>query len=218
MLEIQKINVSIGSVNILRNIDIKVDDETFIGVIGRNGAGKTTLMKTIIGLLTHQGGSVKFGDHFFDKDTKPHVRARSGIGYMPEDRRLVPNLTVEENILLPAWSTKITHADRRLQKIFRMIPEIEELKARKAMFLSGGQQKLVSLGRALMCGSKLLLLDEPFEGVAPGLAKRLVELIINLKNTGISVILTESDLTHSRNLLDSVYMIDRGEIIKPQKI
>ncbi len=218
MLTIKKLNVSIGKINILRDISIEVHNRKFIGLIGRNGAGKTTLMKTIIGLLSHQGGSIYFEKQVLNKTMQPFLRARLGIGYMPEDRRLIPDLSVEENILINAWATQNTQFREKLNYIYNMIPEVQEFSNRKALFLSGGQQKLVSLARALMGGSKLLLLDEPFEGVAPALAQRLVELIINLKKTGISVILSESDLTHSEKILDYIYMIDRGEIIQPKTL
>ena len=134
-----------------------------------------------------------------------------GIGYMPEDRRLFHDLTVEDNILLPSWVRKEIDGSQKLASIYETIPEIKELSTRKARYLSGGQQKLVSLGRALMSGNRILLLDEPFEGVAPALAQRLAKLILNLREKGLSILLTESDLSYSRDILDNVYLIDRGK-------
>jgi branched-chain amino acid transport system ATP-binding protein len=211
VLRIEGLDVSIGAVGILRGVNMDVPAGKFAGLIGRNGAGKTTLMRSIMGILAAGQGTIDF-------DSKPlgnmptHLRARGGIGYMPEDRRLVPTLTVEENVLIPAWSAGIAEPSERLAGVYRMIPEVREFAARKGLQLSGGQQKLVALARALMCGTKLLLLDEPFEGVAPVLARRLAEVISGLKQQGLSIILTESDLSHSEEMLDAVYTIDRGEV------
>ena len=126
--------------------------------------------------------------------------------------RMIPTLTVEENILLPAWAGDAQDAPAQLARIYRTIPELDALRSRKALQLSGGQQKLVALGRALMAGRKLLLLDEPFEGVAPVLARRLADVIAGLRQSGLSVILAESSMTHAHGLLDRVFTIDRGAV------
>ena len=211
MLRIERLDVAIQAIGILRGVDMDVPTGKFVGLIGRNGAGKTTLMRAIMGILPAKQGSIVFEGSPLAK-TPTHRRARAGIGYMPEDRRLVPQLTVEENVLIPAWSAGVADPRERLAAIYKMIPEVEQFAARKALQLSGGQQKLVALARALMCGTKLLLLDEPFEGVAPVLARRLAEVIAGLKQQGLSIVLTESDLSHSKELLDLVYAIDRGQI------
>jgi branched-chain amino acid transport system ATP-binding protein len=211
VLKVDNLNVSIAAVHILRGVSLELPTGSMIGLIGRNGAGKTTLMKTLMGILKPSGGSVRFGDT--DLAGVPnHARARAGIGYMPEDRRLIPDLTVEENVLLPAWATGARDARERLEKVYRLVPEVRHFGPRKGAQLSGGQQKLAALARALMCGTKLLLLDEPFEGVAPALAQRLAEVVSGLKKEGLSVMLTESDLQHSERLVDRVIAIDRGAI------
>ncbi|MBC8006846.1 MAG: ATP-binding cassette domain-containing protein [Prolixibacteraceae bacterium] len=211
MLRIDSLDVSIASVSILRGVNMEVPTGKFVGLIGRNGAGKTTLMRSVMGILPPRGGSISFDGVALGK-MPVHQRARNGIGYMPEDRRLVPSLSVEENVLIPAWSAGVADPRERLTEVYKMIPEVEAFSERKALQLSGGQQKLVALARALMCGTKLLMLDEPFEGVAPVLAKRLADVIAGLKQRGLSIVLTESDLSHSRELLDLVYSIDRGEV------
>ena len=211
MLSISNLNVSIASVHILRGVSLELPAGSMTGLIGRNGAGKTTLMKTVMGLLKPGAGAVRFDGR--DLAAVPtYARARLGIGYMPEDRRLIPDLTVEENILLPAWAGGAGDAAARFAKILGYIPEIRELGPRKGAQLSGGQQKLAALGRALMSGTRLLLLDEPFEGVAPALAQRLAEVVRGLKDAGMTVILSESDLQHSERLVDRVVSIDRGAI------
>jgi branched-chain amino acid transport system ATP-binding protein len=211
MVKVEGLDVSIGAVSILRNVNMELPPARFTGLVGRNGAGKTTLMRAIMGILPARNGSIHFRSKTLDT-TATHVRAREGIGYMPEDRRLVPHLTVEENVLMPAWAAGRSDASARLAKVYEMIPEVEAFASRKAVMLSGGQQKLVALARALMCGTQVLLLDEPFEGVAPVLARRLAEVISGLKQEGLSILLTESDLSHSRELLDALYIIDRGEV------
>ena len=211
MLSLAKLNVSIQSVQILREVSLELPTGTMAGLIGRNGAGKTTLMKSIMGLLNVASGSIKF-DSADLVASKTHARTRLGIGYMPEDRRLIPDLTVEENVLVPAWAANVPDAEARLEKVYKLIPELREFAPRKGLQLSGGQQKLAALGRALMCGTKLLLLDEPFEGVAPALAHRLVEVVAELKREGMSVIVSESDLQHSERMVDQIIVIDRGAI------
>jgi branched-chain amino acid transport system ATP-binding protein len=213
MLKLNDLNVSIQSVRILRGVGLELPTGVVAGLIGRNGAGKTTLMRSIMGLLPASSGSVEF-DGVNLREIPAYDRSRLGIGYMPEERRLVPELTVEENILLPAWAIGTKEAPQRLEKIYQMIPEIKVFAERKALQLSGGQQKLVALGRALMCGHKLLLLDEPFEGVAPALAQRLVEVVGALIKEGLSVILSESNLQHSTGMLDRVFQIDRGVVFQ----
>jgi branched-chain amino acid transport system ATP-binding protein len=211
MLSLARLNVAIQSVQILRDLSFELPSGAMAGLIGRNGAGKTTLLKSIMGLSKATSGSITFdGTDLLAAPT--HARARLGIGYMPEDRRLIPDLTVEENVLVPAWAAQVADGGARLEKVYGLIPELREFAPRKGLQLSGGQQKLVALGRALMCGTKLLLLDEPFEGVAPALARRLVEVVVGLKREGMSVILSESDLQHSGRMAERIIVIDRGAI------
>ena len=211
MLRLEGVSVSIGPVGILRGVSMQVAPGEFAGLIGRNGAGKTTLIRTIMGLLAPREGAMAFEGA--PLGTVPtHARVSLGIGYMPEDRRLVPSLSVEENVLLPAWSARFPDTDERLSRVYGAIPEVAGWRARKALHLSGGQQKLVALARAMMAGTRLLLLDEPFEGVAPVLARRLAEVIAGLRKTGLSAILSESSLAHAHGLLDRVFVIDRGEL------
>lgn len=210
-LSITGLDVSIQTIPILRGVDFQVPEGAMVGLIGRNGAGKTTLMRSIMGLIAPDAGKIAIDGQ--DMTRAPgHRRAAMGVSYLPEDRRLVPELLVEENILMPAWANNIKDAAKRLEWIYGLMPEVREFRNRRALQLSGGQQKLVALARALMPGRKLLLLDEPFEGVAPVLSRRLTEVIGSLRSQGLSVVLSESDDTHSADLVDRVYRIERGVV------
>jgi branched-chain amino acid transport system ATP-binding protein len=209
MLQVESLHVAIQSVQVLRGLSLQVDTGRMVGLVGRNGAGKTTLIRTLMGHLAPSQGRIVFDGHDLCQ-LPPHARAALGIGHMPEDRGLVPELTVEENILVPVWANKTLKEAERLALVYRVLPELLEMRARKALLLSGGQQKLVALARALAVGTRLLLLDEPFEGVAPVLSKRLGEVIAGLKGSATSVLIAQSDLNHSRRIVDSEVVIERG--------
>jgi branched-chain amino acid transport system ATP-binding protein len=153
MLQLDQVDVSIGSVSVLRNVSLTVPTGKFAGLIGRNGAGKTTLMRNIMGILPCRRGKVTFDGKLLN-EMPTHSRVGMGIGYMPEDRRMIPTLTVEENILLPAWATRSKAAAERLAMVYEIIPEARQFAPRKGLQLSGGQQKLAALARALMCGTR----------------------------------------------------------------
>ncbi|MGH1360304.1 MAG: ABC transporter ATP-binding protein [Burkholderiaceae bacterium] len=212
-LELKQISVTIQSSPILRSINLSVGPGQRVGLIGRNGAGKTTVMRTIAGLARPVAGEILFDGQPINK-LSPDQRAGLGFGYMPEDRRLVPLLSVEENMLLPSWANKSIDGATRIKMVYELMPELVEMKARKALQLSGGQQKLVALGRALIAGSRLLYLDEPFEGVAPALSRRLTEVIASLQDQKLSILIAQSELNHANKLLDQECLIERGEIIR----
>jgi branched-chain amino acid transport system ATP-binding protein len=210
MLKVDNLNVAIGPIPIIRGVSLNVGEGEMCGLIGRNGAGKTTLMRALMGALPATGAATLGG-----VDLLPlpgHRRVHHGVGYMPEDRRLVPQFTVEENIRLPTWTTRADGVDERLSWIFSIMPEVENFRARRALELSGGQQKLVALARALMAGRRILLLDEPFEGLAPALARRLGEVLANLKSQDVSVLIAESNEVHVLDLLSRAFRIERGAV------
>ncbi len=213
MLEMSRLSATIGGVKVLQDVDLALDAGSFVGLVGRNGAGKTTLMRAVMGLIATDGGRLAFLDRDLGAEAAMR-RAALGIGYMPEDRRLVPDLNVEENVLVPAWATGEADSARRLGFIYEVLPEVADFRGRRPSQLSGGQQKLVALARALMAGTRLLLLDEPFEGVAPVLAQRLAAAIGKLRATGVAVLLSESDYVHSETLVDDFYVIERGVVTR----
>ncbi len=213
MLEVSGLDVDIGPVPILRGVTLEVPSASMRGLIGRNGAGKTTLMRSLMGALEPRAGSARFGGVEI-LELAGNRRAHLGIGYMPEDRRLIPNLTAEENILLPVWAIGVTDYRRRLEWIYELIHEAAAFRDRPAAALSGGQQKMVALARALLVGTKLLLLDEPMEGIAPVLVGRIADILAELKREGEAVLVTESNDSHIADLLDGSYVIERGSVVR----
>ena len=210
MLSVTDLNVWIGPIPIIRSASFALKEGEMCGLIGRNGAGKTTLFRAVMGAIPATGSANL--DQINLLGLPPHLRVAHGIGYMPEDRRLVPEFTVEQNICLPAISLKMRGADERLAWIFGLMPEIAKFRDRASLELSGGQQKLVALARALMAGTRMLLLDEPFEGLAPALAQRLGEVLANLKTEGVTVLIAESNEVHVSDLLSRTFRIERGSI------
>ena len=210
MLRVVGLGVSIGRVPVIRDATFDLRAGEMCGLIGRNGAGKTTVLRALMGAMPATG-KADLGP--VDLLALPsYRRVDHGIGYMPEDRRLVPEFTVEQNIRLPAWTTTSDGIEQRLDWIFSIMPEVAAFRARRSLELSGGQQKLVALARALMAGRRILLLDEPFEGLAPALARRLGEVISNLKSEGISILIAESNEVHVSDLLARTFRIERGTV------
>lgn len=212
MFKVTDLDVDIGPTPILRGVNLEVPSGTMCGLIGRNGAGKTTFLRAVMGALPAKAGAVTFDDRDL-LNAPPHHRAHMGIGFMPEDRGLVPALTVEENILVPVWATGMEDWQERLDWIYGLMPEVSAFRNRGSMELSGGQQKFVAFARALMAGTKLLLLDEPSEGIAPVFAQRMSEIMKDLKDEGESVLVAESNDKHVSGLLDSTFVIERGSIV-----
>lgn len=209
MLKLDDIKVTIKGFDILRGVNLDIPAGKLVMLMGRNGAGKTTTMKSIMGIVSPANGSIRFdGEDLLG--VAPHKRAPLGIGYMPEDRRLIGSLTVRDNIMMPAWACQLEAADERLDYIYGLMPEILPYVNRRATMLSGGQQKMVALARALMSGTKLLLLDEPFEGLSPGLGLELGEKIQRLQKDGLTVLMAESDAKRI-TFADKTYKIERGE-------
>jgi branched-chain amino acid transport system ATP-binding protein len=214
MLRLDRVSVELGGFTILRDVSLEVPAGSVVGLIGRNGAGKTTTLRSIMGLVPIRSGSLDL-DGADLRPLRTHQRAGIGLSYMPEYRGLVSSLTVEENLLLPAWAMKLQDAGARLAMVYGILPEVRELARRRAAALSGGQQKLVALARGFVAGRKLLLLDEPFEGIAPALAQRLVNSVRELRQAAgdsFSVLIAESEFKWARLLADHMFTIERGEI------
>jgi branched-chain amino acid transport system ATP-binding protein len=212
MLKVEGVRVTIKGFIILRGVNLEIPTGGLSGLVGRNGAGKTTTLKSIIGVVPVSDGSIQLdGENLVQ--VPGHRRAHMGIGYMPEERRLIPALSVRDNIMMPAWACKLETGEERLEHIYQLMPDVRKWADRKATQLSGGQQKMVALGRALMNGSKVLLLDEPFEGLAPLVGKYLGEVIQNIQSEGLSVLIAQSD-DKRLDFVKDIATIERGEIIR----
>ena len=212
MLEVEKLCVSIKELPILRGVTLEIPAGGLVGLVGRNGAGKTTTIKGILGLVPVTGGRIALDG----RDLVPvpaHKRAPLGIGYMPEDRRLIGALTVEDNILMPAWATGRADDRQRLRHIYEIMPDVPQLAKRRASTLSGGQQKMAALARAVMTGTKLLLLDEAFEGLSPAAGEKFAGSILALQREGLAILIAESD-DKRLSFVTRMYTIERGEIVQ----
>ena len=216
MLRLDRVSASIEGVRVLRGISCDIVERKTTVLIGRNGAGKTTTLRAIMGLLALDGGHVHLDTD--DLGRMPaHHRARAGIGYAPEDRRLIPELTVEENIRLPALALKLDKAEsaRRLDEVYGLLPQLHVMRARPASGVSGGQGKIVALGRALVLARKVLLLDEPFQGLAPVLALEYARTLGELRKRRpeLALLITESSPALLDRIADRTLQIERGEIL-----
>jgi branched-chain amino acid transport system ATP-binding protein len=214
MLNIQSVTVKFGGLTILRSLTLEVPQKSIVGLVGRNGAGKTTMLKSIMGLVPIASGQIMLEGQDLTSVAPVH-RVRLGIGYMPEDRRLIGSLTVQENILLPAWVQGKKEDQDLLEPIYQLLPEVKSFASQRATQLSGGQQKLVALARSLLVARKVLLLDEPMEGVAFALCTRIAEAIqlFQEREPGLSILVGESDLNRMQLLTKNIYTIERGEIV-----
>jgi len=214
MLELDRINTFRGPAQILRAVSLRVGDGEAICLVGRNGAGKTTTIDSIMGLLPVRSGRVVFRERDITR-VPAHQRALLGIGYAPEDCGIFPDLSVAENFQITAWlATPRPSAGRGLdERVFAVFPEVKELMTRRGLHLSGGQKKMVAITRAMSLAPSVLLLDEPFEGLAPVVVTRFIEAVRAIKAMGISVLIAESNLVNATRVADRLYAIDRGEII-----
>lgn len=223
MLEVKGIHTYRGPAHILNGVSLSVKAGEVVCLVGRNGAGKTTTIESIIGLLPVRQGTIEFREK--DITALPaYLRAREGLGFAQEDSDLFPDLTVAENLelcKLISASTKRRETEKTIdERINTVFPEIRALLGRQGLHLSGGQKKMVAIGRAMALAPALLLLDEAFEGLAPVVVNRFRDAVIKIKEMGISLLIAESNLVNASNIADRLYAIDRGEIIfhgKPQE-
>jgi branched-chain amino acid transport system ATP-binding protein len=218
MLTLDGVSTHRGPAQILRALSLTVADGESVVLVGRNGAGKTTTIESIMGLLPVRAGSVIFRGQDITR-LPTHERARQGIGYAPEDAGIFPDLSVAENFEISQWLARPrrdgedTAGDDPQARIFALFPEVKSLMQRRGLHLSGGQKKMVAIARALTLSPSILLLDEPFEGLAPVVVTRIIDAVKQVKALGVSLLIAESNLVNALRIADRVYAIDRGEII-----
>ena len=219
MLEVERINTFRGPAHVLNGVSLKVGDAESVVLVGRNGAGKTTTIDSIMGLLPIRSGKITFGGQDISR-LPAHRRALVGIGYSPEDAGIFPDLTVTENFQI---SQSLARAAGRVvptagdsgidERVLTLFPEVRAFTNRRGLFLSGGQKKMVAIARAMTLGPSILLLDEPFEGLAPVVVSRFIDAVTQIKAMGVSLLIAESNLMTASRVADRLYAIDRGEII-----
>ncbi len=210
MLEVKEIHTYYDLSHILFGVSLKVSQGEIVCLLGRNGAGKSTAMKSIMGLTPPRHGSVMFKGESIT-NSKPYLNARRGIGYVPDDRRVFADLTVGENLEISGRKLRGGKGWNK-EKVYDFFPDLRKIDSRKAGFLSGGEQQMLTIGRALMTNPELLLLDEPTEGLAPLIVKMLEQQISRLRDTGLTVLLAEQNQKVALGLSSRAYIIDNGAI------
>jgi ABC-type branched-subunit amino acid transport system ATPase component len=215
MLVLENVNVELARTPVLRNVSVQLHAGSVVAVVGRNGAGKTTLLRTVMGLVRLKSGRILFDDDELHH-LPAHWRAEQGIGYAPEDRVIFPTLTVAENMRLPceAHGLPDRDIDDRIGIVLEVVPQLKDMMKRSGAALSGGQGKMVALGRALMAGTRLVLVDEPFQGLAPVLAVQYAEALGRLRQVrpDLCVIITESNASLLKDIPDQTITLERGEL------
>ena len=207
MLRMKNLNCSYGECKVLHDTSLEVNEGRLIGLIGRNGVGKTTTLKSIMGLVPHRSGSV----HFYEVNLSglpPYQIPRMGIAYMPQGRHLFPKLTVMENLRIPVVKGEL---DKKvLEEIFIYFPRLKERLNQKAGTLSGGEQQMLAVGRALITKPKMMLMDEPMEGLMPLLVKLIAETVKAINQKGTTILLVEQNLKTIKNICQGIYIMEKG--------
>jgi urea transport system ATP-binding protein len=212
MLNLSNLNVSYDGSRILRGVNLTVPEKSLVCLMGRNGVGKTTTLKSIVGLVRPESGSVKLAGSALD-GLPPDARARQGIGYVPQGRDIFPHLTVWENLKL-SLVVHGTKANGQVDRVLQLFPILKEFLPRKGGVLSGGQQQQLAIARALLTDPKILILDEPTEGIQPNIIDLIGDTLIQIKQEGrISILLVEQYLDFCLSVGDQFYIMDRGAIV-----
>ena len=209
MLEVKGVNAWYGESHILHGINFDVNAGEVVTLLGRNGAGKTTTLKSIMGIIGKRTGSVKFNNQDIIRTTSDKI-ARMGIAFCPEERGIFASLDVEENLLLPP---QVAPGGLSVDEVFKLFPNLRERLRSQGTKLSGGEQQMLAIGRILRTGAKLLLLDEPTEGLAPVIVQRIGELLATLKQRGMTILLVEQNFRFASRIADRFYLMEHGKVL-----
>jgi branched-chain amino acid transport system ATP-binding protein len=211
LLEVNEIVTLYGQSLVLDKVSLTVSEGEIVALLGRNGAGKTTTLRSIMGLTPPRKGSIKLrGIEITGR--RPYEIARLGVGYAPDDRRIFPDLSSEENLLIAGRISKKTGNGWTVQRVYELFPALERVRSSKGGALSGGEQKMLAIGRGLMSNPELMLLDEPCEGLAPLVVKALAEAVAQIRQAGITVLVADQNIRFCRRIADRGYILEKGVI------
>ena len=213
MLEVKNLEVSYGAIKAIKGVDLKVEEGEIVAFIGANGAGKTTILRTISGLVKPEKGTIFLDEHDL-LTTKPHHIINLGMAHVPEGRQIFPDLTVEENLKLGAYIIKDKNlVNERVIKMYHKFPRLEERKKQKAGTLSGGEQQMLAMARALMSDPKIILMDEPSMGLSPIFVNEIFDIIKDVNKNGVTVLLVEQNAKVALSIADYGYVIETGKVV-----
>ena len=212
MLTVSELSVGYGRAQVIFDLSLRVESGRVLALLGRNGAGKSTTLKAIMGLIGKRGGRVSLLDRDIT-DLPAHEIARLGLGYVPEERRIFTGLTVAENLEVGQRPAAAGTSGWTAQKLFALFPNLAELQDRSARRISGGEQQMLAVARTLMGNPRLLLLDEPSEGLAPIIVQQIVAALGSLKRHGLTVVLSEQNLRFANALADDAVVLERGRVV-----
>lgn len=215
-LRLHDVHMHIGLSHVLQGVSLRIDEAEVVGIFGRNGVGKTSIVKTIAGWHSPSAGTIEFRNHLIG-GRAPEEIARMGIGLVPEDRRIFPGLTVEDNLklgLMQVDRSRRKQNSKKIQWVYERFPRLAERKGQLGTTLSGGEQQMLAMARVLVGDPKLLLVDEPTEGLAPMIVNEIFDLLMELKREGTSILLIEQNVQRALKLCDRHYAVERGLIVE----
>jgi branched-chain amino acid transport system ATP-binding protein len=212
LLQMKEVNTYYGVSHILFDVSLTIEEGSMTGLLGRNGAGKTTTLRSIMGLTTPRTGEIVYqGDQI--AGLTAHKIANKGIAYVPDDRKIFPDLTVYENLIIAEPTVRRRETPRwTLERVYKLFPVLEKMAVKRGINISGGEQKMLSIGRALMRDPDLILLDEPTEGLAPMIVRMFIGVFEEIRQEGVTVLVADQNVQFARKLIDYGYIIDKGTI------